>query len=118
MTVLEIIHRRYSSAAGESPAGHFAAVLAGLGLMAISVVLIASVAAIPPGIVIGLVGIMLVGAGIVGHIKGPLTLRGGLDVVVGLTAAAVPLMLVLIATAMVLGLAFTTLFEVIQWLLG
>ena len=115
MTLQEFAHRHYSTSVGESPSAHAAAVLAGMTLIVGGVALVASVVFIPLGMVIGLLGLMLFGAGVVGHIQSPVTFSDAMDAVVGLTGAAIAMTFMLISAAIVLGLAFTALFEIVQW---
>jgi hypothetical protein len=115
MRLQEFAHRHYSASVGESPSAHAAAVLAGMTLIVGGVALVASVVFIPLGMVTGLLGLMLFGAGVVGHIQSPVKIGDALDAVVGLTGAAIGMTFMLIGAAMVLGLAFTALFAVVQW---
>jgi hypothetical protein len=115
MRLQEFAHRHYSASVGESPIAHAAAVLAGTTLIVGGVALVASVVFIPLGMVIGLLGLMLFGAGVVGHIQSPVTFSDAMDAVVGLTGAAIAMTFMLIGAAIVLGLAFTALFEIVQW---
>jgi hypothetical protein len=64
------------------------------------------------------VGVILLGTGLVGHIQSGVTFDAALDAVVGLTGAAIALTFALAISAIALGFAFTTLFEVAQWILG
>ena len=118
MKVPAFIHRHFSPSVGESPMGHVVAVLAGLILAAAGGLLVASVVFAPLGLVIGLLGVMLLGAGVVGHIQSPVKFSDAMDAIVGFTGAAIAMTFILVAAAMALGLAFTALFAVVQWLLG
>jgi hypothetical protein len=115
MKVQAFIHDHYSTAVGESPIAHGVAVLAGMTLMVAGVALVASVVFVPLGAMIGLLGLMLLGAGVVGHIQSPVTFSEGMDAVVGLTGAAIALTFMLVSAAIALGLVFTALFEFVQW---
>jgi hypothetical protein len=118
MKVQEFVHRHYSASVGESPIGHAAAVVAGILLMGVAAALAASIVLVPLATVIGVVSVMLLGTGLVGHIESGVTFDAALDAVVGLTGAAIALTFALAISAIALGFAFTALFEVAQWILG
>lgn len=117
MNVQAFVRRHYSPDVGESPVGHVAAVLAGLACIALGAgLMIASIVFAPLGTVIGLLGMMLLAGGIFAHIQSPFKLSDALDAAVGLTGAAIAMTFSLIIAAMVLGLAVTAIFGVLQWL--
>jgi hypothetical protein len=116
MKVQAFIHQHYSTSVGESPIAHAVAVLAGITLTVASVALLATVVFVPLGAVIGLLGLMLLGAGVVGHLQSPITFTDAMDAIVGLTGAAIAMTFMLVSAAIVLGLAFAALFEVVQWI--
>ena len=118
MRVPAFVHRHYPPDAGESPVGHALAVLAGLVLMTIGAALAASLILLPLGSVIGLVGVMLFGAGLWAHIQSPLTLRDFMDTIVTLTSAAVAGTFALAILAAAMGFGITVVFEIIQWIIG
>ena len=118
MRVQAFIHRHYSPEVGESPIAHALAVLAGLVLMTIGGALAASLVLLPLGSVIGLVGLMLFGAGVWAHMQSPLRLRDFMDTIVTLTSAAVAGTFALAILAGAMGLGVTALFEIIQWIIG
>jgi small-conductance mechanosensitive channel len=118
MSVQAFIHRHYSPDVGESPVAHALAVLVGLVLMTIGAALAASLILLPLGSVIGLVGIMLFGAGVWAHMQSPLTLRDLMDTIVTLTSAAVAGTFALTILAAAIGFGMTALFEIIQWIVG
>ena len=115
MKVQAFIHRHYSTSVGESPIAHGTAVLAGITLIVAGVALVASVVFVPLGIVIGLLGLMLFGAGGVGHIQSPLTFTDAMDAIVGFTGAAIAMTFLLVSAAIAIGIGFTALFEIVQW---
>lgn len=115
MKVQEFFHHHYSASVGESPIAHAVAVLVGTGMIIAGIAFVASVVFIPLGTVIGLVGLMLLVAGVVGHIQSPVTFSDAMDAIVGLTGAAIAMTFMLVCAAIALGLAFTALFEVVQW---
>ena len=115
MKVQAFIHRHFSPSVNESPIGHAAALLAGITLAVAGGALVASVAFAPLGLVIGLLGVMLLSAGVAAHIPSPVTFTDAMDVVVGLAGAAIAMSWVVIAAAIAVGLALTALFEIFQW---
>jgi|SRR5687768_10696223 len=116
MTVQSFIHRHYSPAVGESPAGHAIAVLAGLVLIAVGAALGMSIVFLPAGIAIGVLGILILGAGIFAHIMSPLTFTDLMDAVVGLSGAAVTLTFIIAIVAVVAGFGITVLVSLFRWL--
>jgi hypothetical protein len=116
MTVHNFIHRHYSPAVGESPAGHAIAILAGLALIAIGAGLVASVVFLPAGIAIGVLGVLTLGAGIFAHIMGPLTFTDLMDTMVGLSGAAITLTFAVTIVAVVAGFGITVVVSLFRWL--
>jgi hypothetical protein len=86
--------------------------------MIVGAALAASLILLPLGVVTGLVGVMLFGAGVWAHIQSPLTLRDLMDTIVTLTSAAVAGTFALAILAAALGLALTAAFEIFQWLVA
>jgi hypothetical protein len=115
MKVQAFIHSHYSTSVGESPIAHVVAVLAGLTLIVAGVALVASVVFVPFGAVIGLLGLMLLGAGVMGHIQSPVTFSDAMDTIVGLTGAAIGMTFLLVSAAIAIGIGFTAFFEIVQW---
>lgn len=118
MTVQDFIHRHYSPAVGESPAGHAIAVLGGLVSIAIGLSLIVSIVFAPAGIAISVLGAVLLGAGIFAHIRSPLTFSDLMDTMVGLSGAAITLTLAITIAAVVAGFALAVLVSVAGWLIS
>lgn len=118
MTVQDFIHRHYSPAVGESPTGHAIAVLAGLILIVIGAALVVTVVFMPAGIAIGILGVLILGAGLFAHIMGPLTFSDLMDTVVGLSGAAITLTFVVAIAAVVTGFAITVLVSLFRWLMN
>ena len=116
MTVHNFIHRHYSPAVGESPAGHAIAILAGLALIAIGGGLVASVVFLPAGIAIGVLGVLVLGAGLFAHIMSPLTFRDLMDTMVGLSCAAITLTFAIAIVAVAAGFGMTVLVSLFRWL--
>ena len=116
MTVQDFIHRHYSPAVGESPAGHAIAVLAGLVLIAIGAALVVTIVFLPAGIAIGVIGIVIFGAGIFAHIMSPLAFSDLMDTVIGLSGAAITLTIVLAIAAIAAGFGITVLVSLFRWL--
>lgn len=118
MTVQDFIHRHYSPVLGESPTGHAIAILAGLVLMVIGAALVVSMVFLPAGVTIGALGLLILGAGIFGHIMSPLTFADLMDAIVGLSGAAVALTFAIAITAVVAGFGVTVLMSVFRWLVN
>jgi small-conductance mechanosensitive channel len=116
MTVQTFFQRHYSPLAGESPTGHAIAVLVGLVLMAIGAALAFSLVLLPLGSVIGLIGVMVFGAGVFAHIQSPLKLRDLMDAIVTLTGAAIAGTFALAILAAAVGMMLTALIAFFQWL--
>jgi hypothetical protein len=116
MNVHGFIHDHYSRAAGESPAGHAVAVLAGLVLTAIGVALVMSVVFLPAGIAIGALGVLILGAGILAPIVSPLTFADLMDAVIGLSGAAITLTFAIVIVTFVAGFGITVLVSLFRWL--
>lgn len=110
------VHDHYSLDAGESPTGHALAILGGLVLMAIGVALAFSVALLPVGVVVGLMGLFILGAGVFGHINGPLKVKDLLETIVSLAGMAIGMTLTLAAAAFVAGFAITVLVLLVGWI--
>ena len=118
MTVQDFIHRHYSPAVGESPAGHAIAVLAGLMLIVIGAALVVTVVFMPAGIAIGILGVLILGAGIFAHIMSPLRFSDLMDAVVGLSGAAITLTFAVAIAAVVTGFGITVLVSLFRWLMN
>jgi hypothetical protein len=118
MNVQTFIHRHYSLRAGESPIGHAAAVLVGLALIAIGAALVATLVWHQIGVALGILGILVLGAGVFGHIQTPLKIKDLLDTVVGLAGAAITLTFALAVAAFVIGFTATVAVLVVQWLVS
>jgi len=116
MTVQEFFHRHYSPAVGESPTGHAVAVLAGLALIVIGAALVVSVVFMPAGIAIGVLGILILGAGIFAHIVSPLTFAELMDAVIGLSGAAITVTIAIAIMAVVAGFGITVFVSFFRWL--
>jgi hypothetical protein len=115
-TVHDFIHRHYSPAVGESPAGHAIAVLAGLLLIAVGAALVVSIVFVPAGLAIGVLGILIFGAGIFAHIMSPLSFSDLMDAVIGLSGAAITLTIILAIAAIAAGFGITVLVSLFRWL--
>ena len=116
MTVQDFIHRHYSPVVGESPTGHAVAILAGLVLVVIGTALVVSMVFLPAGVAILVLGLLILGAGIFGHIMSPLTFADLMDAVVGLSGAAVTLTFAIAICAVVAGFGVTVLVSLFRWL--
>jgi hypothetical protein len=99
----------YSPDVGESPTGHAMATLGGLVLMAAGVGLVFTVAMLPVGVVVGLLGLLIFGAGVYGHISRPLKMKDLMETIVSLAGMAIGLTFTLAIAAFVTGFAFTVL---------
>jgi hypothetical protein len=109
------VHTHYSPELGESPTGHAAAILGGLVLMAAGIGLVFTVALMPVGLVVGLLGLFIFGAGVFGHIRSPLKLKDLLETIVGLAGAAIGMTFTLAIAAFVVGFAVTVLVLLFGW---
>ena len=118
MTVQDFIHRHYSPAVGESPAGHAVAVLGGLASIVVGLALIVSIVFLPVGIAISVLGALLLGAGIFAHIRSPLTFSDLMEAMVGLSGAAITLTLAITIAAVVAGFGLTVLVSVFRWVVS
>jgi hypothetical protein len=116
MTVQDFIHRHYSPAVGESPTGHAIAVLAGLALIVVGAALVVSVVFMPAGIAIGVLGVLILGAGVFAHIMSPLTFADFMDAVIGLSGAAITLTIAIAIVAIVAGFGITVFVSLFRWL--
>ena len=114
MKALNVDH--YPPAAGESPIGHAAAILAGLVMMAVGVGLAFTVALLPVGVVVGLLGLLTFGGGVFGHIRSPLKFNALMDTLVGLAGAAIGMTITLVIAAFVVGFVGTVLVLVFRWI--
>jgi len=110
------VRDHYSLAGGESPTGHAAAILGGLVAMAVATGLMLTVALLPVGIVIGLLGLFIFGTGVFGHIRSPLKFSDLMDTMVGLAAAAIGMTFTLVIIASLVGLTVTVLVLMIDWI--
>src|SRR5687768_10275001 len=115
MPFQEFIHRHYSPAVGESPTGHAIAILAGLALIAIGAALIVSVVFLPAGLAIGVLGVLILGAGVFSHIMSPLTFADLMDAVVGLSGAAITLTFAIAVAAIVAGFGVSVFVSFLRW---
>ena len=115
MKAQSFIRDHYSVEAGESPTGHAAAILAGLVMMVAGAGLVLTVAFLPVGVVVGLLGLLMLVGGVFGHIRSPLKFRELMDAVVGLAAAAIGMTFTLAIAAFLLGFALTVLVLLFGW---
>ena len=109
MSVQGFMRRHYSSAVGESPVGHAAAILAGLTLVVIGAGLIMSVVFVPLGVTIAVLGLFILGGGVFAHIQSPFNFKEAIDTVIGLSGAAIAATFAIIVAVMVVGLCVTVL---------
>jgi hypothetical protein len=116
MKALAFVHDHYSRAAGESPTGHAAAILGGLVMMTVGIGLVYTVALLPVGLVVGLLGLSLFGAGVFGHIRSPLKFKDLMETVVALAGAAIGMVFTLAIAAFVAGFVGTVLVLLFGWI--
>jgi hypothetical protein len=116
MSVHTFLHRHYSSQVGESPAGHAIAIITGAALVAVGIVLALSVAFLPIGTVVGLLGVFLLVEGVLAHIERPLKLSDLLDAMIGLAGAAIALTFALAVAVFLVSFGAGTIAGVIEWL--
>jgi hypothetical protein len=103
------VHEHYSREVGESPVGHALAILCGLAMMGVGVGLLFTVALLPVGLVVGLLGLFIFGAGALGHIGSPLKLRELMDTIISLAGMAIGMTFTLAIAAFVAGFVVTVL---------
>ena len=115
MSAHTFVRRHYSQNAGESPTGHAIAVLAGLTLMAMGGGLVASVVFVEVGVPIGILGLLTLGIGILGHVQSPLTFSDVMDTVIGLTGASIAATFAIAVVMMATLLLVSMLVSVFQW---
>ena len=116
MTVQSFIYRHYSPGVGESPTGHAVAVLAGLALIAIGAALIVTIVFLPAGIAIGVLGVLILRAGLFAHILSPLTFSDLMDTAIGLSGAAITLTFAILVATFVAGFGITVLVSLFRWM--
>ena len=116
MKAQTFVHDHYSAEVGESPTGHAAAVLGGILLMVVGVAVVATVALLPVGLVIGLLGLLIFGGGVFGHIRSPLKLKDLMETIVGLAAAAIGMTFTLAIAAFVVGFVGTVVVLLFGWI--
>lgn len=107
MAAHTFVHDHYSPEVGESPTGHAAAMLVGLVMMAAGIGLACTVALLPIGVVVGLLGLLVFGGGMSGHIRSPLKLRDLMETIVGLAGAAIGMTITLAIATFIAGFALT-----------
>ena len=107
MKIRRFLQQHYSTAAGESPVGHAAAILAGLALVIIGGGLIASVVFAPLGTTTAVLGFFVLTVGLFAHIQSPLSVKDLVDTVIGLSGAAIAATFAIVVAAMVVGFGVT-----------
>jgi hypothetical protein len=112
------VHDHYSPEVGESPTGHAVAILTGVVMMMVGLALVLTVAMLPVGVVVGLLGLFTFAGGIFGHIRSPLKFRDLTDTVIGLTAAAIGMTFTLAIAVFVVGLMVTLAVLMFGWIRG
>jgi hypothetical protein len=110
------VHDHYSLEAGESPTGHAAAILGGVVMMAGGLALAFTVALLPVGLVVGLLGLLVAGGGVFGHIRSPLKFKDLIETIVSLAGAAIGMTFTLAIAAFVVGFAVTVLVLLFGWI--
>ena len=116
MRVQAFLYRHYSSAVGESPAGHAIAIVLGGLMMAVGVALAVSIVFVPVGVVLGVLGFLVCLEGVFAHIERPLKLRDLVDAVIGLTGAAIAVTFVLAILFFLVSFGAGTFAGVLDWL--
>jgi hypothetical protein len=109
MKAQTFVHDHYSADAGESPTGHALAILGGFLLMALGVGLVLTVALLPVGVVVGLLGLFIFAAGVIGHIDSPLKFKDLLETIVSLAGMAIGMTFTLAIAVFVAGFVITVL---------
>ena len=77
-----------------------------------------SVVFLPAGIAIGVLGVLILGAGIFAHITSPLTFSDLMDAMIGLSGAAITLTIAVAIVAIVAGFGISVLVSVFRWLMN
>ena len=85
-------------------------------MMAAGLGLVLTVALLPVGIVVGLLGLFIFGAGVFGHIRSPLKFKDLMETIVGLAGAAIGMTFTLAIAAFVVGFAVTVLVLLFGWI--
>ena len=107
---------RHYLVAGESLTTHAAAVLVGLVLMAGGAAIAATVALLPVGVVIGLLGLFIFGGGVFAHIQSPVKFRDMLDSVISLAGMAIGMTFTLAAALVLLAISVSIVWVIAGWL--
>jgi hypothetical protein len=115
MKARTFVHDHYSLDAGESPTGHAAAILGGLALVGVGIALVFTVALLPVGLVVGLLGLSIFGAGVFGHVRSPLKFNELMGTIVSLAGMAIGITLTLAIVTFVAGFAITVCVLLFGW---
>lgn len=115
MKAQSFVHDHYSTEVGESPTGHAAAILGGFVMIVAGLGLAFTVALLPVGLVVGLLGLFILGGGVFGHIRSPLKFKDLMETIVGLAGAAIGMTFTLAIAAFVVGFAVTVLVLLFGW---
>jgi hypothetical protein len=116
MKAQTFVHDHYSQEAGESPVGHASAVVGGLAITLVGIGFLLTVAMLPIGVVVVLLGLLIFGAGLFGHIRSPLGFKDLLETIVGLASAAIGMTFTLAIAVFIMGFVGTVLVLLLGWI--
>jgi hypothetical protein len=115
MRASAFFHRHYL-VAGESLTTHAAAVLVGAVMIVAGVALAATVAFLPVGVVVGVLGLLILGGGIFAHIQSPVRFKDLADSVIGLAGAAIGLTFTLAVALFLVAFGVSVVVALVGWL--
>jgi hypothetical protein len=115
MKATTFFHRHYL-VAGESFTTHAAAVLVGVTMMLAGLAVTSTVALLPVGIVIGLLGLLIFGGGVFAHIQSPVKFRDLLDTVVSLATVAIGMTFTLAVLLFLVAFSVSVISLIVGWL--
>jgi hypothetical protein len=107
---------RHYFAAGESLSVHAAAVMVGVMMMIAGLVLAATVALLPVGVMVGLLGLFIFGGGVFGHIQRPVRFGDLVDTVLSLAGAAIGMTFTLAVLLFLTAVTVSVVWLSVGWL--
>jgi len=115
MKANSFINRHYF-AGNESLTTHAAAVAVGVAMMIAGLALTATVAFLPVGVVIGILGLLIFGGGIFAHIQRPVKFHDLLDATVSLAGAAIAMTFGLAIALFLVAFSISIIGALVTWL--
>ena len=115
MKATSFLYRHYL-VDGESLTTHAAAVMIGSVMIVAGVVLVSTVALMPVGVVVGVLGLFILGGGTFAHIQRPVKFRDLVDAVVSLAGAAISITFTLAVLLFVGALGVSAISLIAEWL--